>query len=236
MAVDDEHLVTEPALGWAAKLTPTPSRLPLAGHVMLRTLIQRVMVVGDVVSLAYAVLSPGGVASRGSGPAVAVGLLASALCLWGVVARTGRRLLLLRLLAALGGTMLLASLASPGHSVMVVYGVAAVVEVSLVRGPWAFLLPVAWWTTAALSGLGAPMYGTAVVVLLNWLLGWGLAIYLMLRERTQRRDLALLVAGRTAEARLAARSDVLQRSGETADLIQRVGVLLSLHGSQRLFA
>ncbi len=233
IAGDDEADIATPPpqLGWAAKLTPSPSRLPLPGQVLIRTSIQRIIIVADLVSVVYAILSPGGVAASRQGALVAIGLLACSIVVWTIVTVTGRRLLVYRLAAAIAGTAVLASLASPGHEAMVMLGAAAVVEVSMVRGPWAVLVPIAWFVTSAASGLGAPMYGAAVVAVFNWLLGWGMAIYLMLRERTQRREMTLLTAARSDEARLAAHSDVLCRSGGTADLIQRAGVLLALQGS-----
>ncbi len=232
-AVPDEVDLAAPSprLGWRAKLTPSPSRVPLAGRVLIRTSLQRAVLGVDLVSTLYVVVSPGGVASHGHGPYIALGLMACSVVAWMVIVRTGRRLLLYRLAAGLVATAILASLADAQHEAMGAFGIAAVVEASMLRGPWAAAVPVTWFAVATVAGLGAPMYAMAVVVAFDWLLGWGIAIYMMLRERTTNREQAVLAGARSDEARLGARSQVLNRSGDTADLIQRAGVLLALHGS-----
>ena len=227
----DVSPMTRPQWGWAAKLVPAPHRLPLTGWILVRTTLQNAAVGLDAVALVYAIVSPGGVASSGHRPLIALAMLAGSFIMWAVMVRTGRRLLGLRLVTGLGCTMVLASLADSGHPAMGAVGIAAIVEIAMLRGPWALPVPLLWFAAAAIGGLGEPMAAMALIITLDWCFGWGIAIYMMLRERATERAFAILAGARGDEAHLAARTEVLHRSGDTADLVQRAGVLLALHGS-----
>lgn len=202
-------------------------------NLFIHAFIPRATLTHDAGRMVYLLVSPYAAVAPSAAP-VLVAFFVAYCWVAHALAHRSSPMIVLRLGLALGEMAFVAhSFHRPGHIAYICAGIVLAIDVALRWGPAGILIPI------VLVGIPTVLYPTDVATVvtgggasisLGTALGWGIRIYSSRRDRSLDRQEELLTSAAVNAAHLAGRNEVVMRCGETADLVQRAGVLLELSG------